>query len=302
VRVVVIVMFHKLSFMFLIMPRRNRIAAARYNYLRQHPEILGEHKKINLNENGPVIIQACLFILVPAIQIVITLKNLLKLYAFIVLATLVSGCVKLDKPILPKTTDTVSNGGGSNGGSTTANYQPVTKGSSWTYKNTSGGVTDTTYTVMDGNVSVIDGRNFYEGQETYSDESGTQTGYLANEGHVYIDRSTTNSITVNLYYLNDTTAVGHGWVSPINESGYVNGSAGQFVGTIINRNVTKTVEGKTYSQVIHSEVLLQYDFGSGFTTYLTYEVYVANNVGIIEIDSSGLGFTGVETLIAYTIK
>jgi len=228
------------------------------------------------------------------------LRNLLKIYAYLALMTFIAGC-KLDKPILPKTTDTVDNTGGGTT-NTTANYQPVTKGSYWRYKIVSAGITDTTYTVMDGNVLTINGKKFYEGTETYSDATGVDTGYLSNENHVYIDRSITGGIIVNLYYLNDTTAVGHSWTSPVNDSGYINGVAGRFVGSITQRNVTKTVEGKKFTGVIHATVLLQYDYGNGFTTTLTYEVYVANNVGIIEIDSSGLGFTEVETLIDYSIK
>jgi hypothetical protein len=80
------------------------------------------------------------------------------------------------------------------------------------------------------------------------------------------------------------------------------GVSGQFVGKIMERNITRTVNGKVFNNVIHSQVELQYDYGSGFTTTIVYDNYVAQNIGIIEIDSNGLGITGVETLLAYSIK
>jgi len=217
------------------------------------------------------------------------------------LMLLLASC-KLDKPDFATFRDSTTTGGGTTTGQT-GTYQPVSKGSYWKYANTINSVTDTTITTITGATAMIDGRNYYEGASSYL--SGTEpadTGYLSRDNHVYIDLSLSDGVDVELYYLNDTTAVGHGWTSPINSTGQIMGVSGQFVGKIMERNITRTVNGKVFNNVIHSQVELQYDYGSGFTTTIVYDNYVAQNIGIIEIDSNGLGITGVETLLAYSIK
>jgi hypothetical protein len=222
--------------------------------------------------------------------------------------TLFTASCKLDPPILPAKTDststtttttTGSNGTGAN--TTSGTYQPVTSGSYWIYKNVQNGTTDTVKTSLDGNTQDVNGTTFYEGSTLYYSSGISTMGYLSNSNHIYIDRSTTG-VTVNLYYLNDTTAVGHSWTAAINETGSVNGVPGQVVGTIVQKGISKVVNGKTYTNVIHSSMLLQYDFGSGFATSATYDFYAALNVGIIEIDSQTTGLTSVETLMSYQIK
>jgi len=230
------------------------------------------------------------------------LKNQLKINIYLALVTLIAGC-KLDAPILPKTTDTTGGGGTvvfppAGDGS----YQPTTSGSYWIYKSITAGVTDTTKSVIDGNTATFDGVKYYEGIAYYQNQSVIDTSYLSKENHVYINYAIAAGQVIKLYYLNDNIAVGQGWTSPINDSGELNGIPGQFVGSIIEKGISKTVEGKTYKNVIHSRVMLQYDYGSGFETAITYDNYCAQNIGIIEVDTQGLGITGVETLLSYSIK
>lgn len=220
-----------------------------------------------------------------------------RMYFFALLPLLLAGC-KLDKPDLSGTTPMDSLGTGGNLSNT---YQPVSKGTYWKYIYIFNGVTDSMTSTMTGNSIVINGRTNYEGISIlHSQPSVPVTGYLSNSGHIYINLS--EDPEVDLYYLNDTTAAGSGWTVPINPSGKLEDIPGQFVGKIIEKGISKTVGGKTFTNVIHSQVELQYDYGTGFSTALTYDNYCAKGVGLIEIDSNGEGIAVTETLFDYSIK
>jgi hypothetical protein len=107
-----------------------------------------------------------------------------------------------------------------------------------------------------------------------------------------------------VYYLNDTTAVNGTWISKINNSGYINGIAGRFAGQIVEKNISKVVNGQTFVNVIHTKVYLQYDYGTGtgFVTTIAYDYFIAKGIGLIETDASGLGYSGTETILNYSIK
>lgn len=223
-----------------------------------------------------------------------------RLYLFAALLLLMASC-KLDKPDFSGYNKIDSTGNPGNP-VLSDTYQPVNKGSYWKYKNVIGTETDTTTAVLTGESTVINNRTYYEGVGTSTVQPYNDTSYLSRDNHIYTTLSTTGGVVVELYYLNDTTAVGHGWVAPINSTGSILGIPGQFVGKILKRGISKTVSGKTFANVIHSQVLLQYDYGSGFSTYITYDNYVARGIGIIEVDTNGSGITDIETLYDYSIK
>jgi hypothetical protein len=62
---------------------------------------------------------------------------------------------------------------------------------------------------------------------------------------------------------------------------------------------------KTYTDVIHTKLKLQFDTGSGFDTYQDMDYYIAKGVGIIYINTQNhLSSTGKSdtALNSYTIK
>ncbi|WP_315816095.1 hypothetical protein [Paraflavitalea speifideaquila] len=69
-----------------------------------------------------------------------------------------------------------------------------------------------------------------------------------------------------------------------------------------------TVEGKSYKDVTHTQIELQYDIpGLGVLTFATYDYYIAKNIGIIKIDTEGDltwggGIKTESNLIDYSIK
>lgn len=203
---------------------------------------------------------------------------------------------------------TGSTGGtGGTGGSTTGTYSPVTAGTNWVYKSVSGTYVDTLNYTMAGSTTTINSK-LYSVVNLVSAKTGNSTGYFAAIKHVYTLAQSIPTTTdiLEMQYLIDNAAVGTTWTTPASPTGTINGVPARISGKITEVGISKTVTGMVFNNVIHSTILLQYDYGLGYQTSGTYEYYVAQNVGVIEIDSSissfGASVTGVNSLLSYKIK
>jgi hypothetical protein len=199
---------------------------------------------------------------------------------------------------------TGSGGGtGTTPGTTSGAYQAYTKGSYWKYKDSAtGGFTTMTAT---DKTKTINGRNytaFLQANATQSD-----TAYYANENHDYYNyfdvKSNTSGATMLLHYLNDTATVGRSWQYA---AGQGNGFAAYIRTTTLEKNISLTVNGKTYNNVIHTNLDLMYDVLGTLDKWASYEYYVAKDVGLIRLRTtiSTLGLSVVSTLdlVEYQIK
>lgn len=202
---------------------------------------------------------------------------------------------------------TTIGGGNSGGGAAASNsYQPVTVGSYWKFVNTIGNTTDNSTVTVSGKTQIFNNKTYYEAiQESQS--FGTQTGYWYNSNNTYAQRSNTyvNNVTVDLTYLKDNLAVGETWTATISDDGKINGVPARVIGKILEKGISHNVNNKTYNEVIHTSVDLQYDlFSEGkFNTVLTYEFYAAKGVGLIETKAlSGEVVVSTIKLIDYKIK
>jgi len=207
-------------------------------------------------------------------------------------------------------TGSTSGSGGSTGGAidTTKGYMPTTAGSYAKYKSVTGSLVNTSINTMTGNTTTINGK-LYSVCNVNSVTYGNSVGYFSNINHVYTERATTvmAGITVELEYLVDNVAVGATWTAPVTDVGTINGVPARLVGTIAEKNITKTVEGTTFKSVIHTTLQLQYDYGMGFETDAVYDYYIAKGVGLIEADAvvsyNGIVITTSKaTLISFSIK
>ena len=194
-------------------------------------------------------------------------------------------------------------GTGGGGGTTTDTYQPVTRGSFWKYKDSALGGYITTMTCT-GQQKTIDNRVF----DVFNSET---TGQPSFEGYFYVKkpeygmRAPVGGVgTLDYIYLNETAAVGHTWT---NSMGTIGQFPARFTGTIIEKNISKTVAGKSFTNVMHTNLVLEYEVPFyGWTEVGNYEYFIAKNIGIIRIESD-LGFPGATTrtvldLIDYSIK
>lgn len=212
-------------------------------------------------------------------------------------ALFISSC-KISEPVFPE-----SNFG--NAPSTADTYQPVTKGSFWKYQAIVGNIQDTSTNTITGATATFNNKNYYV-TNSVSHAAGSNNGYYYAADHKYMLRSSTiaSGITLEFYYLNDTMAVNHTWTAPLSDNGLVNGVPGRVVGKVMEKGINKTVGGKAFSNVIHTQIDLQYDLlGTGFQSITLYDYYVAKGIGIIKIETSAMGvLVGSSDLIDYSIK
>jgi hypothetical protein len=191
-------------------------------------------------------------------------------------------------------------------GSTASNsYLPVTSGSTWRYLiDIAAGGTDTLTIKMTGATATINGKTYYSATSA-SKTLGSSPGYFYSANHIFAMRGTNAAagFSIELQLLNDTVAVGHTWTTSPTDNGYINGYPARTVNTIVEKNISKVIGGKNFTNVMHTQIDLQYDFGSGFESFGGYDVYLAKGIGMIELDSSILGtLYETETIMDYTVK
>lgn len=169
-------------------------------------------------------------------------------------------------------------------------YMPSTKGSNWTY----GG--DMPYTVTStGNTKVIDGKTFSEFETKQGNESGKS--YLLKEKDVYTAIGLHPTMgDVSIAFLKVETPEGKPWY----QTNTINGVETKMTFTIIAKGISKTVEGKTFKDVIHVQMNTTYMvFGEEIELDLPTDYYWAKGVGLILTD---FGQLGKAPLMTYNIK
>jgi hypothetical protein len=183
-------------------------------------------------------------------------------------------------------------------------YLPLTDGSVWKYSyGSDGGHTDTLTITMTGGTTKINGKTYYNVTSTYKE--GFSLGYFYAGNHFYATRTAAvgSNAAMEFQLLNDTASVGYHWVTRPTDDGKVGDTPAQTVSTIMEKGISRSINGRTFNDVIHTKVEVQYDYGTGFQTFVTYDFYLAKGVGLIESDSNTLdSFFEKETLFDYTIK
>jgi hypothetical protein len=184
-------------------------------------------------------------------------------------------------------------------------YFPVTAGSTWRYLDfTQSGTEDTLTIKMTGVKTTINGKTYYNATSS-STETGTGTDYFYAANHIYANRALNSyaGTTVELKLFNDTASVGNSLISSPTDNGLVDSVPSRTVNTIIAKNLTKTVGGKTFTNVVHTEVDFQYDYSEGYSTGFVYDFYLAKGIGMIESQLTILGSVYEEEVILdYSIK
>lgn len=196
-------------------------------------------------------------------------------------------------------------GGTGVGSGNKTSYNPTTAGSWWKYKDTASGIisTDTmlkrtntingiVYTAMIGQNAIL--------KDTAWVASPQPNYYMYEKG---VSPNTGASYDMLFHYLNDTAAVGSNWQYT---AGQGNGFTALIQTTIVERNISITVAGKSYSNVIHTRLVLTYDVYGSSLDAMAYDYFTAKGIGIIKVRSEGLtllsGFKACSDLIDYSIK
>jgi hypothetical protein len=173
-------------------------------------------------------------------------------------------------------------------------YQPLTAGSAWTYKNTinvgSGLIGHDSYEasaetkkIGDKTYIVLKAGN---GKETYFQQAGNKYSTLVNLA---------GNDLLPLEYLDVSATAGTTWTNSV--------GLYQLKTTIVEKNLTKVILGKSYNDVIHTTVEYQEKDGANFKTQLFMDFYAAKGVGIIQTGVSNLQFEiSRSELTDYAIK
>ncbi|ARS34583.1 hypothetical protein [Pontibacter actiniarum] len=169
-------------------------------------------------------------------------------------------------------------------------YLPTTKGSTWAY----GGIMPYSYRIT-GETKVIDGKTFYELEVTQGTQ--TSTSYLRKEKGVYTAMGLVpNSGNLKIDVLKDNVPVGESW----EQMHTIQGAETKRVSTIMEKGSSKTVEGKTYQDVIHVKVATTYFYGGmQVVDPNTAHYYFAKGVGLILTELESLGQV---PLLTYDVK
>ena len=202
---------------------------------------------------------------------------------------MLAGCKK-DSPVKPTE------------GPTSDSYWPVTAGNSWTYRDVTGGGAGTFTIKMTGETYTINNKTYYTSSSL---QNGVNViAYIYEQDHVYALRDTLDNLStsIELQLCDDAEPTGYTWTMQCTDDGTLSGVPVQSVNQIVSANDDMTVNGKTYHNVIHTQVKLQYDLGKGFETVAIYDFYLAKGVGMIEADtSSGTTLIESETLASYSV-
>lgn len=202
-------------------------------------------------------------------------------------------------------TELGSQTGSSTGGNgSKSSYSPTTLGSWWKYKDTTTGSVSTS-TIVKGTKTV----NSVVYAAMVSDVSTVDTGWIASPQPNYyiyakgVSPNTGASYDILFHYLNDTASVGYNWQYT---AGQGNGFTAYIQTTIIERNITMSVAGKSYSNVMHTRLVWTYDIYGSSLDAMMYDYFIAKGIGIIKVRSEGLtllsGFKACSDLVDYSIK
>lgn len=196
-----------------------------------------------------------------------------KLLLVLAVAAFSFGCKKDD-----------GNGGNGSGLDT---YLPLTDGTNWTYKSTSGGIVSTVKFTVQPNTFMFFGKNY----KRALNETTIDTSYYNKTGNDYYRIFRLGSLIgdVELNILKDNVANNATWNNskmltgitipgiPIPISATVN-----FNFSIDGKDLTKTISGKSYNSIIKVKLSISATTPLGNQDIGTGEFYFAKNIGIVE--------------------
>jgi hypothetical protein len=223
-----------------------------------------------------------------------------------VLISLFLASCKVEEPVLPTVDGIAANNTGT---STDGTYQPFTAGSYWHYKDPTGIDPEVSTYTATATTKVFGGKTFhlFKAQAGNSAPNDIYYGY---NNHIYSVYTADADLgfEYDLPYLDDRADVNYSWNTVFSPPASATGGVTlnfRVVSTIKEKGITKTNGGKTFTDVIHTQVQLQVQAGGSYTTTKTSDFYIAKNVGLITIvyTSSGLpDIHGVTELFEYSIK
>ena len=196
-----------------------------------------------------------------------------------------------------------------------SSYLPQTYGSTWQYRDSVYGLPTDTFQIkgvkndivtftMNGNTTDFNSLICYN-SDVKSQLYGAGTAYFAVLHHVYflLDSSPPWGLTT-MQVMVDNPSVGYSWHSSPTLTGELNGSPVLCDNTILEKNISKVVNGVTFTNVVHTASNFQINVAnSGYHNIAYFDFYLAPGVGLIEKDVSYYGYLNeTETILNFKIK
>jgi len=231
------------------------------------------------------------------------MKSLQTLISIIFIAALFSSCDK-QATVIPQVSSTALPGTSPGDGNTptpvgSTDYQPLSTGTTWRYQNIQDGKTDTTTLTITGKTKVIDAKTFFE----IAEKTGTvlDTGYYYKGNNIYITNTQnyTEGIGTAFIYLNDREDVGYSWSGQAVASNPL--ASGTYTGKILEKNISKTILGKLYTNVIHTQIIITLTI-LGMPGTITNDMYVAKGIGIVQAEINDGTDISTAKIIDYSVK
>jgi hypothetical protein len=218
---------------------------------------------------------------------------------------LFSSCEK-DATITPlvSTTPLTGTGTGTGGGTTPTpvtgtDYQPLTTGTTWRYQNIQDGKTDTSTITITGKTKVVDAKTFFEITEKTGSVMDTSYFYKGNNIYISNTQNYAEGFGTEFIYLHDNQAVGYTWSGQAIASNPL--ASGTYTGKIMEKNISKTILGKVYTNVIHTQVVITLTI-LGTPGTITNDMYVAKGIGIVQADINDGTDVSTSKMIDYNVK
>ncbi len=165
----------------------------------------------------------------------------------------------------------------------TSTYLPLTKGTFWKYniKTEDENIETSKLTVL-GIEKKINSKNYQKVKSVMDDE--TDTLYYAQDNqdyYLYTNTGTSDDekISLEILFLKDNASVGTTWNTA---AGTADGFKLKCFGKIIAKNITLTVGGTTYTNVIHTYIEIRKPFLFTYIVVNKQDFYTAKNIGIIK--------------------
>jgi hypothetical protein len=216
-------------------------------------------------------------------------------FLFILLIALTAASCKVDEP----------NFKGYNIIDPAESYLPYTKGTTWTYMENVAGKEPATFTLTVTDKTIkADGKYFVEIKRSGGGDTSRITYYNFDDHEYIVKQVYFLSDSEEQLILKDTATVDYAWISKYNDSGLYQNNPAQIRGHVVAKDLTMDVAGKTYTQVIRTQVELQHNYdGTIFRTFRAFDYYFVKGIGIIQIDVQADGkLEAVTRLVSYRIN
>jgi len=166
---------------------------------------------------------------------------------------------------------------------TNADYFPNTPGSNWSYE----GIFSTSITLTGEKVK-LDGKNYFKIESTSSNPS-----YLAKGNGEYFLRGFVQGVAdQNLLVLKDNVQEGSTWSQHIT----INKLDNTFTYSIVEKAVSKTINGITYSDIIVVKMEQSIEYQHSELPLSEVKFHFAKGVGLVKLENEYHSLTGLESL------